>query len=334
MENFNPTDSEFNPTNPEENREDAELETTKLELEAKKRRTILYFVSAIVALALIVVGLFIWLATNRAELNEVRQANEQLMLENEMMQSANEFAQIESEFAAMENQTQLLANDSIVEKYAAARAQVEKLMEELRNEKNKSAAQIKKLQDEIATLKGILRDYVQRINELMAENEGLRSENASVKWQNARLSNQVQQVTKSNEELTERMTLAEKLNVSGLNFVALNKKDKNEKRITKAVRLMATFTLPQNNSTPPGEKTIYMRITSPEGNVLTGNGGTFDFEGTSLAATARTTIEYANEEIGGVKIYWDVNTTLNPGDYKVEIFADNYRLASRSFTMK
>ena len=64
------------------------------------------------------------------------------------------------------------------------------------------------------------------------------------------------------------------------------------------------------------------------------NNGTFEFEGATLPCTAKKTIEYAGEEIGGVKIYWDVNTALNPGEYMVELFADNYRLASRSFTMK
>ena len=82
-----------------------------------------------------------------------------------------------------ENQTSLLANDSIVQKYSAARAQVEKLLQELKNEKNKSAAQISKLKDEIATLKGILRNYVEQINALNQENQELRTENQEVKAQ-------------------------------------------------------------------------------------------------------------------------------------------------------
>ena len=44
-------------------------------------------------------------------------------------------------------------------------------------------------------------------------------------------------------------------------------------------------------------------------------------------------MEYANEELA-VSVYWDVNTTLTPGDYTVEVFCDGYRLASRHFTMK
>ena len=96
---------------------------------------------------------------------------------------------------------------------------------------------------------------------------------------------------------------------------------------------MATFTIPQNNSTPVGEKTIYMRIISPSGQLL-GGAGTFDFEGGNVEYTARKIIEYAGEEIGGITIYWDVNAPLIAGDYTVELFADNFRLTSKHFNLK
>ncbi len=159
------------------------------------------------------------------------------------------------------------------------------------------------------------------------------SENKDIKQQNQQLAQTVQSVQANNKVLNERMTLAEKLNVTGVTLTPLNKKGKTEKNVTKARQLMVTFTIPQNNSTPVGEKTIYCRITNPEGELL-GNGGSFSFEGGSVACTARKSVEYAGEEIGGIRIYWDVNATLTPGDYTVELFADNYRLASRRFTLK
>ena len=147
------------------------------------------------------------------------------------------------------------------------------------------------------------------------------------------MSERVEAETRKNEELSERMTLAEKLNVTGLSLTPLKKNGKTEKKVKKAKQLMVTFTIPQNNSTPVGEKVIYLRITTPEGNLL-GDAGSFEFEGASVQCTARKKIEYAGEEIADIKIYWDVNTVLNPGEYSVELFAENYRLASRRFTLK
>ena len=258
---------------------------------------------------------------------------EQLELEKEQLALNNEYQQLNNEFAQYENQTILLANDSIVEKYAAAKAKVEKLLQELNSEKKKNRARIAQLEGEINTLKSILKTYVERIDELSKENESLRSENKQVKQQNKRLNENLNKAQKSNEALSERMTLAEKLNVTGVTLTALKNNGKKEKNITKARQLMVTFTVPQNNSTPVGEKTIFLRIVNPEGDLLKGNGQTFTFEGQTLDCSAAKVIEYAGEEIPGVTMYWDVNTTLNPGEYSVELFADNYRLASRRFTM-
>jgi seryl-tRNA synthetase len=178
-----------------------------------------------------------------------------------------------------------------------------------------------------------MRHYVEQINELNQQNEELRQKNETLQTQNQQLSSQVQTTTSQNQVLTQRMQLAEKLNVTGVTLTALKSNGKVEKNITKAKQLMVSFTIPQNNSTPVGQKRIYVRITSPEGNLLTGNGISFSFEGSTVQATAQKSIEYEGAEISGIKIYWDNNATLNPGSYRVELFADNYRLASREFQM-
>lgn len=294
-----------------------------------KKTVIILAASLAVAVILIIVAMSIM----GSKVSEIAAENEQLQLTNEQLQLAGEYKALNDEFVQYENQAQRLANDSIVMKYAAAKSKVEKLLQELNSEKKKSAARIKQLQSEIETLKGILRHYVAKIDSLGKENAGLRAENKKIRDRNAQLSTQVKEESRKNEELSERMTLAEKLNVTGVSLTPLKKNGKKEKKIKKAKQLMVTFTIPQNNSTPVGEKTIYLRITSPEGNLL-GDAGSFTFEEASLQCTARKVIEYAGEEISGINIYWDINTVLNPGEYLVELFADNYRLTSKKFTLK
>lgn len=292
---------------------------------------------AVVILALLLLGAVIFSVTQVTSLkNQVEQAsleNEELRLSNEQLQLTNEFDAINAEFQQYEDQATRLANDTILAKYTAAKAKVEQLINELNNEKTKNRKRIKELQDEIGTLKGLLRHYIAQVDSLNRENGALRAENTEIKNENRELSSKVQDVTARAEHLSERMTLAEKLNVTAVTLTCLKKNGKEEKNVTKAKQLMVTFTIPQNNSTPTGTKTIYLRITNPEGQLL-GGGTSFDFEGRSLAATARKSVEYAGDEITGVTIYWDVNTTLNPGDYTVELFTDGYRLTSRHFTLK
>ena len=297
----------------------------------------LYIILGTIAAA-IVVGALVFTTVRATRQAEAARAElEQQQLDMAQADLEREYQDLNDEFAQFENSRRFITDDSVKrelnDKYEAARIQVEKLQQELNNQKHKSAAEIAKLRSEIDTLRALLRHYVEEIDRLNKENQELRSENQQVKDESRRLSSQVTETTRRNEALSERMTLAEKLNVTGLTLTALNKKGKNEKKVTKAVQLKVTFTIPQNNSTPVGEKTIYMRIISPSGQLL-GPGGTFPFEGGNVEYTSRKTIEYAGEEIGGVTIYWDVNTPLIAGDYTVELFADNFRLVSRQFNLK
>ncbi len=296
------------------------------------------YVIIIVAAVAILAG---WLVFSTVKANKRAEAAqtemEQLQLDMAQRDLEREYQDLNDEFAQFENSRKYIKDDSVKrelnDKSEAARIQVEKLQQELAKQKHKSAAEIAKLRSEIDTLRALLRHYVEEIDRLNKENEALRSENKEIKEKNNRLSSQVSEATRKNEVLSERMTLAERLNVTGLSLTPLNKKGKKEKKVTKAVQLMATFTIPQNNSTPVGEKIIYMRIISPSGQLL-GQGGTFSFEGGNVEYTAKKSIEYAGEEIGGVTIYYDVNTPLIAGDYTVELFADNFRLVSRQFNLK
>lgn len=317
--------------------EDKMSESDNMPKSASKSRRNLWISLGAAGVAVLLVAAGWMVYSSHKALQEVQNEKEQMQLDYEQQQLTKDAEDLDREFAVFENSRQMIMDDSVkrdlTEKYENARLQVEALQAELKNQKRKSTAEIAKLKSEIETLRALLRHYVEEINRLNQENEKLRNENAQIKEQNTRLNNRVEATSRENEQLSKRMTLAEKLNVTGLTLTPLNKKGKKEKKVQKAVQLMATFTIPQNNSTPVGEKTIYMRIVSPSGQVL-GNGGSFPFEGGQVECSAKKVIEYAGEEIGGVTIYWDVNTALTAGDYTVELFADNYRLISRSFNLK
>ena len=299
-----------------------------------KKSKIMWVALALVILLVAALAVSLFQVTSlKMKVDSTIAENEQLQLTNDQLQLANEYEAINSQFARYEDQAMQMGGDTILAKYNAAKTKIEQLLEELNSEKKKSQKRISQLQNEISTLRGLLRHYVAQVDSLGRENAGLRAENEEIRNQNQQLNSRVREVSKANEDLSERMTLAEKLNVTGLSITPLKKNGKKEKNVTKAYQLMVTFTIPQNNSTPVGNKTIYLRITSPEGSLL-GTAGTFSFEGSSIPCTAKKTIEYSGEEIPGVTIYWDVNTALTPGDYTVELFADNYRLTSRHFTLK
>ena len=303
----------------------------------EKKRKILFGAAGAVMLCMValIVVLIINNSNQTAAVNDAQARIDSLALANDRLLLTNEFDRLNADFSQYEDQQIYLKNDSLVQKYNEARMKVEGLLQELTAEKRSNAAnraRIKQIEGEITTLKGIVRHYLEEIKRLGEENEGLRQEIKQVNQRNQQLATQVTHTASENKQLEQTVKLAKKLNVTGVSLSAYNKKGKTEKNITKARTLGVSFTVSPNNTAAPGMKDFCIRILSPEGTLL-GNGGSCTVDGASVPITAKRQVEYANEELH-VTVYWDVNTTLTPGDYTVDVICDGYRLASRHFTMK
>lgn len=305
-----------------------------------KNQKILLFgaVGVFLCLAALIIVLIVQNADHTRAAQQMQEQADSLRAENDKLELAgltSEFDRLNAEFSQFDDQQLNIKNDSLVRQYNEARERVNALINELDKEKksnNANRQKIKQLEAEITTLKGIAKHYLEEIRRLNEENEGLRKELTTEKDRNETLARENETVNRSNAELSQTVQLAKKLNITSLSLSAYNKKDKSEKNITKAAKLGVSFVVTPNNTAAPGMKTFYMRIISPEGSLL-GGGVSFTYDGNSMLATASIQREYANQELP-VSIYWSVNTTLTPGDYTVEVFADGYRLGSGRFNMK
>lgn len=300
-------------------------------------------IGIIAVLGVIVLGLGAWYVVDALsntsateEVADTEEATDEMTakeLELQQLLAQSEFENLEKEFAQYEmSQQEIIVNDTLKQQlqqqYEQARLQVEDLRAQLRDSNRKSAAEIQKLNDQIKTLRELLKHYLEEIDRLNKENEQLRSENEDLRQSLNQTTSNLQQAQSENVKLSERMTLAEKLNVTGVSMNMLNKKGKVEKKIKNAKQFVISFTIPQNNSTPAGTKNIYAVITTPEGRILDG-GGSFTLDGSSVAASARKQIDYGGEEIGGITMYYDIRNALTPGTYSVQLFCDGYALMSR-----
>ncbi|MDE6448054.1 MAG: hypothetical protein K2L35_07015 [Muribaculaceae bacterium] len=302
----------------------------------KNQKIILYGAIVVFAALIAMVAILIYNNSRQTSVaNDAMARVDSLALANDRLLLTNEFNQLNADFSQYEDQQVYLKNDSLVQQYNAARMKVEGLLRELSAEKasnSQNRARIRQLEGEIASLKKIVRHYLEEIKRLGEENEGLRREIEQVNQRNEQLASTAASVKRDNEQLSQTVAQAKKLSITGLSFQAYNKKGKNEKKVTKAKSLGASFTINPNNTASAGTKTVYMRIVSPDGELLSG-GPSFSYDGKSISSSAAKEIQYDNAE-QHVSIYWQTNTTLTPGDYLVEIFCDGNRLASRTFNMK
>lgn len=143
------------------------------------RNKIIIIVISVLALILVgvVVYLLLTVTTQKQQLEEAQVTNQQLQ---DNLTMANELAELNAQFEQHENEAIRLENDTILAKYNAAKARVEELIAELNSQKVKSAEQIQKLRDEIATLRNLLRHYIAQVDSLGRENAALREENTQV----------------------------------------------------------------------------------------------------------------------------------------------------------
>ena len=90
----------------------------------------------------------------------------------------------------------------------------------------------------------------------------------------------------------------------------------------------------KNITTNNGEKTVYVRIMAPDGNVLTKNeGDTFKYENRDINYSMKKYIEYTGEE-QELTMYWDIEEFLQAGKYRVHIFTDGNMIGYNDFELE
>ena len=285
----------------------------------------------IAPLVAVIVALVLGIIYLAYSLNEEKQVNNDMkelaILEKQEME--NEYQQFADQYSEMKTR---INNDSIVAQLTREQLRTQQLLEELRKTKADDAAEITRLKRELATVRAVLRSYVLQIDSLNQLNAALMDENSRVRSELEMSNQQNQELASSNMSLSEKVAIASQLNATNISLMPLNKKGKDNKNLKKARTLSVSFTLVRNVTAANGTRDFFVRITTPQGEVLNG-GGTFAFENRQLAYSMKKAIDYTGEETA-VTLFWPVNETLTGGSYNVSIFADGNMIGSKNFTFE
>ena len=264
-------------------------------------------------------------------LNQEKQANQDMMelaaLEKTDME--NEYQQFADQYSEMKTR---INNDSIVAQLTKEQERTQQLLEELRKTKADDAAEITRLKKELATVRAVLRSYVLQIDSLNRLNEKLMTENDRVRSELEQSNQHNQELASSNMSLSQKVAIASQLNATNIAMTPLTKKGKNHKKLKGAKTLSVTFVISRNVTAANGTRDVYVRVTTPQGEVLNG-GGTFAYENRQLAYSMKKTIEYTGEETA-VSLVWPITETLTGGSYNVSVFADANMIGSKNFTFE
>ena len=262
-------------------------------------------------------------------LDEQKKVNQDMqeLAELDKKEMQNEYEQFAQQYSEMKTQ---INNDSIVEQLTQEQLKTQKLLEELRNVRATDAREITRLKKELATCRAVIRSYVLEIDSLNRLNQNLTAENTRVRGQYEEATRRIESLNTEKSSLSEKVAIAAQLDAVGISMSLNDKKGKPTKKIDKAKNLQVNFSIAKNVTASNGVKTLYVRIQTPNGQVLT-NGGTFDFENRSLQYSMKKQVEYTGNETP-VSMFWNISEFLSEGTYKVSIFADGHMIGSRNFT--
>ena len=282
----------------------------------------------LVVVCLLLTGGVVYLSLN---LKQQQQANLEMqeLAELDKKEMENEYQRFADQYSEMKTQ---INNDSIIAQLTQEQLKTEQLLKELKTVKASDAREIARLKKDLATCRAVIRSYILEIDSLNRLNQNLTAENTRMKGQYAEATKQIEGLNADKQTLSEKVAIAAQLDATGINLVAKNKRGKATDKMSKCKTLQVNFSIAKNVTASNGVKSIYVRITTPSGSVLT-QGGTFSYENRTLKYSMRKEVEYTGNETP-VTLYWNVNEALSGGTYNVSIFADGHMIGARNFTIK
>ena len=215
-----------------------------------------------------------------------------------------------------------VSNDSLSVLLEQEQLKTQRLLEELRTVKSTNASEIRRLRNELATLRKVMIGYINQIDSLNRLTAQQREIIADVTEKYNTASATINNLSQEKQALNQKVTLAAQLDATAIKVTPLNKRSKKTSRIKNIVKLKIDFIISKNITAETGERTLYVRILKPDNDVLSKNASdVFPYENRELRYSIKKYIEYNGEE-QPVTVYWDVEEYLYAGSYRVDIFAD------------
>lgn len=259
------------------------------------------------------------------ELEELRQ-----LADMDRREMENQYAQFALQYDELKKG---IKDDSLLNKLTAEQARTQQLLEELRQIKKTDAAEIRRLKQELESVRAVLRTYIIQVDSLTRENGRLTTERDEARTQLTDANTRISSLDQERAQLSDKVAIAAQLNASAITLLPLKKNAKPAKKTKDIARFSISFLLNRNVTAATGNKTIYVRLMSPNGTVIAAS-SRFSYQGKSLEASATKITEYTGEEQRVSLVVMGGDDFLAPGTYSAHIFCDGQMIGNTSINME
>ena len=284
------------------------------------------FLTLAAILLILLIPLTIFAVKNYGKVKAIEQDYALLESARSLFEEQNNMLQRDAETLVKELEAYKGKNDTMMQRYQEAVV----MLEQLQREKTYNYNQLAKYRKEVDMLKGVMKGYLRKIDSLNDINTDLQAKNVEYEKERKTFKERAEKAEEKADELKTKVRIGSVIRTGGVRMVALNDNSKPVKRIKVASRLRVDFELTANELAEPGEKTIYVCITDPDGYVLSPASKMipFTFEGESRAASAMRKVSYENQSVP-VSVFYD-GEAFEKGTYTVDIYVDGRHCGSGS----
>jgi len=293
--------------------------TEEKEKSRKRRAIILWFV---ILLLMGSNGVTIWLWLNtKNEVVREKIIKEQVFVERDNVK--DDLLELQKEYGTLE------AKDAAMQvEIDAKKKRIEELIKEAVKHKG-DASIIASLRKETETLRSIMKGFVRTIDSLNTLNQNLVAEKKTVIKQLGVEKEKQNTLIKEKDELKSTIAKGSVLTCFNVSAKAVSykrggKKEVETSKARKTQKIKVGFTLGENKIAKTGEKTVYIRVMTPDGKEMAksyDDNYKFIFNKSSGYFAGKETLNYANVEISGVT-YCEGQGDYVPGKYMIEITCD------------
>ena len=295
-----------------------------------KRKT--GFIVIIVILALAVAGLLIWIFSLRSDMNVLLDEKEaqRIELQAELDSLMFEHEMIKQEYGTLADS--LYVKDSIIQANAQ---EIRKLLD--------TQWEYYKVKKKLTLLQEVSQGYVRQMDSLYVVNKALTEENIVIRRDLQEARGEIEEMSRSNEELSEKVGRASILQVYNMTAMGIrdrgSSKEKETDKAKRTDKIKVCFTIGENEIVEPGTKEIYIRIARPDKLILTKDRSddyTFMYQGDKIQYSIKKLIDYQNLSMS-LCLYWEksyAQKEMMEGVYHVEVFFEDEVIGHTQFLLK
>jgi hypothetical protein len=201
-------------------------------------------------------------------------------------------------------------------------------------EKQKAESLIKDLNDKISGLE-------QQVAQLTQENQQLNADKTALTADKEKLTTDLQTTATAKQDLEKKVDVASTLNASNISITPMHErkdgKDKETTTARKVNKLVIGFDV-ANRIAQTGQTDVYVCITGPDGKPISvpalGSGTFTSREDGDKVYTAKVPVDFESGKSKSVQFAWKQNSEFQKGNYKIEIYHNGFKIGEGTSTLK